>query len=209
MVAPRILLIDDHALFRSGMRMVLEAEIAGVQVLEAESLAQALKVALEPPTLALLDIHLQGVSGLEGLGLLGKRWPGVPVVMLSSALEPQVQRDALARGAVAFVSKAESVAKIVQVIGQVLGDQQLGPLQASREVNRANQTKKQVVPRLTPRQCEVLDLLCEGLSNKLIARRLVLSEFTVRGHVQAVLGLLEVSSRSQAQFAARRMGLVG
>ena len=63
--------------------------------------------------------------------------------------------------------------------------------------------------RLTPRQCDVLELLCEGLSNKLIAKRLVLSENTVRWHVQAILETLKVSSRSEAAFAARQLGLVG
>ena len=66
-----------------------------------------------------------------------------------------------------------------------------------------------VKPRLTPRQCEVLDLLCEGLSNKVIAQRMGLSEFTVRGHVQAVLSVLGVTSRSQATYAARNGGLIG
>lgn len=198
MTPPRLLLIDDHALFRSGLRLVLQAGLPSAVVTEAYSLEQAVNGSPEAPDLVLLDIQLQGVNGLEGLGLLRQRWPHTPVVMLSSTAEPEVVRLALSRGAAAFVSKADTAEKIIDVIRQVLA----GP----RREAVVTQTAK---PRLTPRQCEVLDLLCEGLSNKVIARRLDLSEFTVRGHVQSVLALLGVSSRSQAMFAARRCGLIG
>ena len=196
----QILLIDDHALFRSGLKLVLLGGLPDALVLEAESLEQAVRQAGQPPSLVLLDIQLKGVNGLEGLGLLKQRWPGVPVVILSSSAEPETVRLALARGSAAFVSKAETAEKIIAVIEQTLGSKQKAAPQAIEETSR---------PRLTPCQCEVLDLLCEGLSNKVIAKRMDLSEFTVRGHVQAVLGLLGVQSRSQATFAARRVGLIG
>lgn len=200
MTPVQILLIDDHALFRSGLKLVLLGGLPDVRVLEAESLEQAVREASPPPSLVLLDIQLKGVNGLEGLGLLKQRWPGVPVVMLSSAVEPETVRLSLARGAAAFVSKAETADKIIAVITQSLGRTLNTAPPAIEEASR---------PRLTPRQCEVLDLLCEGLSNKMIAKRMELSEFTVRGHVQAVLGLLGAQSRSQATFAARRVGLIG
>jgi DNA-binding NarL/FixJ family response regulator len=195
----QILLIDDHALFRSGLRLVLLGGLPDAQVLEAESLEQAVHDTAGPPSLVLLDIQLKGVNGLEGLGLLKQRWPGAPVVMLSSIVEPETVRLALARGAAAFVSKAETADKIIAVIRQTL----VGQTPAAKESDNSQR------PRLTPRQCEVLDLLCEGLSNKMIAKRMELSEFTVRGHVQAVLSLLGAQSRSQATFAARRAGLIG
>ena len=206
MVSFCILLVDDHALFRSGMRLVLQSGIPDVEVLEAASLEQAVHVRTEPPGLVLLDIQLQGVNGLEGLGLLKQRWPQVPVVMLSSDLDPATARLALLRGATAFVSKADTAEKIIQVIHQTLAGHLPGP---SGVASRSSANQAYAKPRLTPRQCEVLDLLCEGLSNKLIARRLGLSEFTVRGHVQAVFALLQVSSRAQATFVARSIGLVG
>lgn len=205
MTSVRVLLIDDHTLFRSGMRLVLQAGLPGVEVQEAESLAQAVHATLQTPTLVLLDVHLQGVNGIEGLGLLKQRWPLVPVVMLSSAVEPETVRLALTRGAAAFVSKADTADNIIRVMRQILS----GSVPALQDGIRAAESSTAGKPILTPRQCEVLDLLCEGLSNKVIARRLDLSEFTVRGHVQAVLGLLGVSSRSQATFAARRSGLIG
>ena len=202
----KILLIDDHALFRSGLRLLLLSDLPDAQVLEAESLEQAVRTCDQPPSLVLLDIQLQGVNGLEGLGLLRRRWPCVPVVMLSSATEPATVRLALARGAAAFVSKAETADTMLAVIRRAL--QGLLPA-AATPANPGAVGDGASKPRLTPRQCEVLDLLCEGLSNKMIARRLELSEFTVRGHVQAVLSLLGVQSRSQAPYAARRVGYIG
>jgi len=202
MAPARILLVDDHAMFRSGMRLVIESGLPGGEIIEAASMEQAAR-ASPPPSLVLLDIQLQGVNGLDGLALLRQRWPQTPVIMLSSMLEPEAVRLALARGAAAFVSKAETAEKMVHVIGEVLA----GRLpQAAPEGAQAD---GRAPPLLTPRQCEVLDLLCEGLSNKTIARRLELSEFTVRGHVQAVLNALGVTSRSQAAFAARSRGLSG
>ena len=206
MTSLRILLIDDHTLFRSGMRLVLQNGIPDAEVLEAASLEQAVRQTELPPSLVLLDIQLQGVNGLEGLGLLRQRWPGVPVVMLSSAVEQGTIRLALARGAAAFVSKADTAEKIIQVVrSQLAGNlPNLALIASSKDA-----PIEPVKPRLTPRQCEVLDLLCEGLSNKVIAQRMGLSEFTVRGHVQAVLSLLGVTSRSQATYVARSGGLIG
>ena len=206
MTSLRILLIDDHTLFRSGMRLVLQNGVSDVAVLEAASLEQAVRETELPPSLVLLDIQLQGVNGLEGLGLLRQRWPGVPVVMLSSALDQEIIRQALARGAAAFVSKADTAEKIIQVVRSHLTVNL--PKSASSSLG-TDAPIEPVKPRLTPRQCEVLDLLCEGLSNKVIAQRMGLSEFTVRGHVQAVLSLLGVTSRSQATFVARNGGLIG
>ena len=201
-----ILLVDDHALFRCGMRLVLQSFIPHVEVLEAASMEQAVRGQTQPPELVLLDIQLQGVNGLEGLGLLKQRWPQVPVVMLSSDLDPATARLALLRGAAAFVSKSDTAEKIIQVIHQALAGGLPG---TATTASHSGTDDKDAKPHLTPRQCEVLDLLCEGLSNKLIARRMELSEFTVRGHVQAVFAMLQVSSRAQATCAARRIGLVG
>jgi DNA-binding NarL/FixJ family response regulator len=197
MLPTTILLIDDHALFRSGLSMVLRSDIANVQVLEAGSLEEALRNSLDAPDVLLLDIQLQGLNGLDGIALLKRKWPQTPIVMLASDATQDTMRQALERGAAAFISKAEATSKILASIKQVL--------------HRETVVEKRVeteMPRLTPRQCEVLDLLCQGLSNKVIAKRLGLSENTVRWHVQALLAFLQVASRSEAAYAARRNGLV-
>ncbi len=196
-MSTKILLIDDHAMFRTGLRMVLGSHIPDTEVLEAGSLNEALGGA--EPDLVLLDIKLPGLNGVEGLALLRRKWPEVPVLMLSAMDDPQMVRTAIERGASGFVSKAQSAEHIVEAVKGLLEGEGALPRPVADDSSL----------RLTPRQCEVLELLCQGLSNKMIAKRLELSENTVRWHVQAILSLLSVSSRSEAAFAARQLGLVG
>jgi DNA-binding NarL/FixJ family response regulator len=205
MLPPRILLIDDHALFRCGLRMVLAAGIADVEVAEAASLEEAMRAPMENPALVLLDIQLHGLNGLEGIALVKRRWPEAAVVILSSDFAHHNVRLALERGALAFVSKAEPADKILAVIDQLRRGLPVAAASPALVPASEGDGSRQL---LTPRQSEVLDLMCQGLSNKVIGRRLNLSENTVRGHVQAVLAALQVSSRSEAGFAARRRGLV-
>lgn len=198
-----ILLIDDHPLFRAGLRMMLSSAMPERAVGEADSLEQALGGSGPAPALVLLDIQLQGLNGLDGMTLIRRQWPQTAVVMLSADASQATVRAALERGALRFICKSDPAVRILTVIAEVLNalPGKLAPAPARESVPGQ--------PRLTARQCEVLDLLCQGLSNKLIGRRLNLSENTVRGHVQALLALLQVVSRSEAAFAARRRGLVG
>ncbi|HET7835677.1 MAG TPA: response regulator transcription factor [Variovorax sp.] len=204
MLPARILLIDDHALFRCGLRMVLASGIPELEVAEASSLEEGLRAGMDDPALVLLDIQLHGLNGLEGIALVKRKWPEAVVVILSSDAGPHNVRMALERGAAAFVSKADTADNILAVIEQLRRGEPAGAAAQATAGEGAGSPQL-----LTPRQFEVLDLLCQGLPNKVIGRRLGLSENTVRGHVQAVLAALQVSSRSEAGFAARRRGLVG
>lgn len=203
MLPARILLIDDHALFRCGLRMVLASGIPELEVAEASSLEEGLRAAMDSPALVLLDIQLQGLNGIEGIALVRRKWPDAVVVILSSDAGPHNVRMAHERGAAAFVSKADSADNILAVIDRLRRGEPAGAAAPPAAGEGAGSPQL-----LTPRQFEVLDLLCQGLPNKVIGRRLGLSENTVRGHVQAVLAALQVSSRSEAGFAARRRGLV-
>lgn len=195
----RILLIDDHAMFRSGVRLLLKAAMPSAVVAEAGTLGEALAEDVEVPDVVLLDIKLPDQSGIAGIALLKRKWPAVPVLMLSSLDTPEAVRQALACGAAGFVSKAETPERFVESIGRAIrGETDAAEHKAHDEVGR----------RLTPRQREVLELLGQGLSNKLIARRLSLSENTVRRHVQGILEHLGVASRAEAVIAARRLGLL-
>lgn len=192
-------------MFRSGLRMVLSARMEDAEIFEAGSLSEATQHAPETIDVILLDIKLPGLNGLDGIAFLKRKWPQVPVVVLSSQDGPETVRDALARGAVRFISKADTADRIVALLNRVLR----GECAEAEVLANENGGAPGIPQHLTPRQCEVLDLVCQGMSNKLIARQLSLSENTVRGHVQAILGFLEVSSRSEAAFAARCRGLVG
>lgn len=199
MIATRILLIDDHAMFRTGLSMVISTGLPAAVVAEAESVAGAIDHVQESPDVLLLDIKLPGLNGVEGIPLLKRKWPLVPILMLSSQDDPQTMRLALARGAAGFVSKAQTATKIIEAIDLVLRGQCCGPSPQASDPGEQ---------RLTPRQCEVLELLGQGLSNKRIARQLSLSDNTVRRHVQGILEHFQVASRAEAVFAARRQCLL-
>lgn len=200
MPAPRILLVDDHAMFRSGLGMVISAAMPDTKIIEAGSINEASSLPPDQIDLVLLDIKLNGLSGMEGIAQLKRKWPLTPVLMLSSLDEPQITRQALERGAAGFVSKAETAEKIIEAIVRVLGGH-FGELSPADSLPAER--------RLTPRQCDVLDLLHQGLSNKLIARQLALSNNTVRRHVQDILEFFQVVSRAEAVVAARQQGLIG
>ena len=189
-----ILLIDDHAIYRRGLHLLLAEGNPATQVFEADSIEKAVQITHLEPDLALVDIKLPGQSGLEGIGVLKDRWPNITIVMLSALEGHEVLTEALANGAAGFISKVESTERILQGIDNALG-------------RSASQPAKTVNGHLTPRQREVIVLLCNGLSNKLIARYLSLSENTVRRHVQDILEYFQVDSRSEAVFSARRRGL--
>jgi len=198
-----ILLIDDHAMFRAGLRALLEGRLPAVRVLEAASIDDAERLRIAAPDLLLLDIQLQEGNGLDGMRLFRQRWPDTVIAVLSAWHTPRNINQALAQGARTFIPKtapADAVMELVERLrhtasGGKLSDREKPPESLLQRTN------------LTPRQREVLDLLCRGLSNKGIGRQLGLSENTVRWHVQNLLALLRVSSRSEAVFVARSLGL--
>jgi DNA-binding NarL/FixJ family response regulator len=199
MNANTVLIIDDHPMFRTGLGMILRAALEDIAVQEVGSLDEAMASAIAQPAVILLDVHLQGLNGLECVPVLRGRWPDAAIVMLSADATEPTTRAALARGATAFVAKSDTAADIVLTVRSILRDEFARPPAGPAEPG----------PHLTPRQQQVLDLMCLGLPNKAIGRRLNLSENTVRGHVQAVLAFLGAPSRTQAAFEARRRGLVG
>lgn len=181
--------------------MILRGEFDGARILEASSIEDILgQPDTGPPDIVLLDIRLRGLSGMESIGLFRRRWPCVPIIMISSETSSSLVQQALDRGAQGFVSKAEEASRIIGAIRSALGMAgrvPSGPLRAGDHPRR-----------LTSRQCEVLHFLAQGLSNKVIARQLGLSENTVRGHVQSIMLQLDATSRAQAAYRARQLGLV-
>lgn len=190
----RILLIDDHAIFRRGLRTLLCEAHPGTQIDEAESIEQAMAPDMPTPDLVLLDISLPGTSGLDGIALLKQRWTATTIVILSALATSEASTEALACGARGYVSKTEPSERILERITAAME----GGMPAPRIPANG---------QLTPRQREVIGLLSQGLSNKLMARKLNLSENTVRRHVQDILAHFQVDSRAEAVCAARRRGL--
>ena len=201
MNSPRVLIVDDHAMFRTGLALVIRAALPEAAVHEAAFLDQAMGLDVDALDVVLLDVQLQNVNGLACIAPLRRRWPGARVLVVSSQTDARSVREAQARGADGFVAKTEPAARIVEAIQLTLSGAHPGapaPAPAPASGSRS----------LTPRQCEVIELMHRGLPNKLIARQLELSENTVRRHVQDILAFFEVGSRAEAVFIARQRGLV-
>ena len=196
-----LLLIDDHAMFRAGLVQLIRMSWPEAQISEAASVAQAIANENNGVRVVLLDVKLNGTSGLEGIASVHRRWPQAAVVMLSSQDAPETMGLAMLRGAAAFVSKAETAERILTVISNAHD----GSMGTARQSALRSKPKDR---SLTPRQREVLNLLHEGLPNKLIARRLDLSDNTVRRHLQDIFEYFDVDSRAEALIAARLHALV-
>ena len=192
-----ILVIDDHALFRAGIAAMLSTAFDGAVLLDCASLDDALARVACAPTVVLLDIQLPGLNGLEGMGLIRQRWPSARTVVVSAYDQTEMVDAAFARGAAAFLSKTDRPERMMTVLRALMEEPAI-----------ARSGRDAVRPLLTARQTEVLDFAGQGLSNKMIGRRLGLSEHTVRGHVQALLAALGVARRAEAVFKARQLGLI-
>ena len=201
----RLLLVDDHNLFRTGLRLIVQDHPSVGSIAEAGSVAQACALQMADADLVLLDIQLPGMSGLDGLRLIRQACPKARIVLVSASVAPDAVNEARARGADGFLPKSASGEDILEAITCALSGRPCFP--AGSGAAQA-QARAPGAATLTARQLDVLRLLCAGKPNKVIARDLGLSENTVRVHVAAIFAQLGVNSRSAALLAAQRMGLV-
>ncbi len=208
MVATRIMIVDDHPLFRKALHQALATSLDAAEVIEAGSLDEVTGKLAEDSAidLILLDLSMPGVQGLSGLLFLRAQYPEIPVVIVSASDDLATIRGAIGFGASGFVPKSQPVDVIRTAVRQVLG----GEVWVPPDVDLAAQGKEasELIARLstlTPQQVRVLMMLGEGLLNKQIAFRLNVSEATIKAHVSAILQKLGVDSRTQAVIAINRI----
>jgi len=212
----KILIADDHELFRDGLRLALEQMEQGVQIVEAGDYPQAIDAAksVTDLSLVLLDLNMPGMSWNDGLQVLRATLnPAVPIIILSATDDRRHVLQAVNLGAAGFIPKTSSSRVMLSALKLVLsGGVYLPPAlleQAVEEASAEPQPLANGTNALTPRQREVLTLLGQGKSNKEIARVLDLAEGTVKLHVTAILKALGVNNRTRAVVAAAQMGLTG
>lgn len=206
----RVLLVDDHSLFRSGIRSLLqrypEFEVVGEAADGVEGIKRAQQL---KPDVVLLDLNMPGITGVETLQLMQQDCPQTAIVMLTVSEESSDLALAMRSGARGYLIKNIETDYLLRalrraadgqtVVAEALTGKLVAGLQAPGQLAAAPPSE---IDKLTPRERDILDCLARGDSNKLIARRLELAESTVKIHVQNVLRKLKLSSRVQAAVYA-------
>ncbi len=202
----KIILADDHTLFREGMRHHLKRLDEEMTILEADSHDATLKLLADHPDadLALVDLHMPGrADDLSGLTEMLEQTETVPVVVLSGSENFDEVHQVIKAGAMGFIPKHEHVDVMLCALQLVLsGSVYIPPLLMSSQSAARNNPAK-----LTPKQVQVLRQLCDGCSNKEIGLNMNLSEATIKGHISAIFRELGVHNRTQAASIARQRGL--
>lgn len=203
----RIIIVDDHPLFRAALRQTLTGDAAKIEIGEAGDLA-ALSAVLEADRdydLVLLDLNMPGAHGFSGLLLLRAQYPEVPVMIISAVEDHKVIRRTFELGASGYLPKSVGPAEIRTAIDTVLAGGIFVPEGVSLSGDDEQSALLRRLATLTPQQIRVLMMLSDGLMNKQIAYELSISEATVKAHVSSILQKLDVDSRTQAVIAASRI----
>jgi DNA-binding NarL/FixJ family response regulator len=217
----KILIADDHALFREGLHYTLKALDNDVEILEAANGSQAIQIVRHYPDLdlVLMDLDMPGLDGYQGLTQLRQNYPELPVVIVTASEYEQDMIRVMKCGASGYIPKSMTSKDMLEAIGKILnGDVFVPDLSVTSGTFHIRQGTEQgaraTIPppaldkfQLTPRQREVLLLMCQGLSNKGIANQLGMAEGTVKIHVTAILKAMNAGNRTQAVIMAREAGL--
>jgi len=194
-----LLIIDDHQIYLDGLEFTLSQNLADVTVLKAKDQNEATHILSNSTIdLILLDLNLAESNGLEAWQQLKQEFGALPVAILSASDRVQDIHDAQQRGALGFINKSEDNQQLIRAIQQILD----GNLYFPRSLPKDNSIK------LTPRQKDVLSLLAEGLPNKLICKKLEMSEATVKSHLRTLFTLFDVNTRTQCVSVANKLDLI-
>ncbi|HTZ50600.1 MAG TPA: response regulator transcription factor [Spirochaetia bacterium] len=209
----RILIADDHAIVRKGLKALLATEKDMTVAGEAENGAEAVDKAAElEPDVILMDIVMPEMDGIEATRRITARRPEARVLVLTSFAADDKVFPAVKAGALGYLLKDSSPEQLLEAIRQVhRGEPSLEPSIARKVLqelsNPGGAAGKPTTDPLTERELDVLRLIAQGLSNKEIASKIFVAEWTVRSHVSNILGKLHLASRTQAALYALRSGL--
>jgi two-component system NarL family response regulator len=213
----RVLVVDDHALFRRGLEMVLEQEPDIDVVGEAEDGSDAVAKATETtPDIVLMDVRMPKRGGIDACTAIKAAVPSSKIIMLTISDEEADLYDAIKAGAMGYLLKEISIEEVASAIRAVHGGQSLiSPSMASKlltefasMIKRGDERQQVPAPRLTDREMEVLRLVAKGMNNRDIAKQLFISENTVKNHIRNILEKLQLHSRMEAVVYAVREKLL-
>ena len=213
----RVMVVDDHALFRRGLEMVLGDEPDIELVGEASDGAEAVERALEiMPDIVLMDVRMPKRSGIEATTQIREVLPDAKILMLTMSDEEADLYEAIKAGASGYLLKEISIEEVADAIRSVrAGQSRISPSMASKlltefaAISKATDERPQMpTPRLTDREMEVLRLVAQGLNNRDIAKQLFISENTVKNHIRNILEKLHLHSRMEAVVYAVREKMI-
>lgn len=208
----QILTIDDHGMFRFGLRLILEQHFSGVRVHEAASIGEGLEMAERdgPMDLALVDLQFPGEDGVDAILALRRISPDTRVAALTASEAPSDMARVREAGAMGYVRKTLGPGALRNVIELIMSGERFFPIPEGGE--HADETPGAAAPaqqvRVTPRQKQILQGLVDGFSNKEIARELGIIEGTVKAHIRSLMSKLGVRNRTQLAVMATRGGLI-
>jgi len=212
----KLILADDHTLFRNGLALLLKAHCADCEIWEGDGLDAALAEAQAHPDadVALLDLHMPGMDGVQGIRRFVELNPALPLIILTGAEDPQQIQEVLSAGASGFIPKSstpavmQSAIKLVLSGGTYIPPQLLSSASVSAHTPASSTIRERAQTQLTDRQMQVLRLLAAGKPNKVICRELNIEEGTVKAHIATVFRVLDVANRTEAASVARAIGLL-
>ncbi|PPK61607.1 DNA-binding NarL/FixJ family response regulator [Actinokineospora auranticolor] len=206
---PRVLVVDDHPLFRFGLCTVLSGDPTVALVGEASTGAEAVAAVREcEPDVVVMDVHLPDMTGIEATRVLLGEHPRTGVLVLTMFNDSESVVAAMRAGARGYLLKGSGQDEIVRAVHAVArGEAIFGSGIANHVLGFFTEQAPAVFPELTSREREVLELIADGVSNTVIARALTLSPKTVRNHVSSIFAKLRVEDRAQAIVRARKAGL--
>lgn len=207
----RIMLVDDHAIVRHGLRSILEREVDLEVVGEASTAAEAMAVVERTgPSIVLLDLKLSTGADTEGLDLCSKltaQYPGLAVLVLTTFLDDSLVVDAIHHGARGYVVKDVDTTELLRSIRAVARNESAFDSRSAAAMVRSMRVQPEQ-PSLTERELKVLGLLARGLSSRDIGAELYISETTVKFHVRNIMRKLDANSRAEAVYEASKMGVI-
>ncbi len=207
----KVMLVDDHAVVREGLRTYLDLEERLRIVGEASNGREAVALAERlHPDVIVMDLSMGEMDGIAATKAIKEFNPEIKVIVLTSFTDDEHIMPAIEAGATGYLLKDVSAPELVKAIeGAFRGQAQLHPEVARKLMEQVRQPRRRQDPaeELTPRERDVLGLIASGMSNKEIARELVMTERTVKGHVSNILGKLGLQDRTQAALYAVRHGL--
>jgi DNA-binding NarL/FixJ family response regulator len=203
----RVLIVDDHPLVRDGLRTVIAVAFDQTELFEAASIAEAAAIIAREGDfdLVMLDLNMPDAQGFAGLAMLRERFPALPIVIVSGAVEAGLVQGAIANGAAGFIPKSLKRSAIVAAVQSILDGNLYVPDEFAGADDAECEEIRRRIDSLTPQQKVVLGLVVAGKLNKQIAWQLDVSMTTVKAHVSAILAKMNCYSRTQAVIMAGKV----